>query len=197
VGGVLAGLSGMVKLPISNITRDRYSTLLSAKRFEGDQSIQGRFKESRWLLRKFFQNPVTGIGLGHGMDDPTIPGGYNFMFHNAMLAILMKFGLVGGAIFAWYFLRLFRLAFEVVRTGDTYFARVIGLGMVIWLVPALAASIAGGILTDRGFALTVGVMAGLLPGLASSRHPAAAEAGQALEEPVIPALDTQKWKHAR
>jgi hypothetical protein len=192
VGGVLADLSGMVKLPISNITRDRYSTLLSAKSFEGDQSMQGRFKESRWLLGKFSQNPVTGIGLGHGMDDPTIPGGYNFVFHNGFFAILMKFGLVGGAIFAWYFLRLFRMAFEVVRTGDSYFARVIGLGMIIWLVPALAASTAANLLANRGFALTVGVMAGLLPGLAFSHQSAAAENDQVAETAAAPALGIQK-----
>jgi O-antigen ligase len=196
VGGVVADLSGMVKLPISDITRDRYSTMMSAKGLEQDRSMEGRFKESRWLLGKFLQNPVTGIGLGHGMDDPTIPGGYNFMFHNSLLAILMKFGLVGGAIFAWYFLRLFRLAFEVVRTGDSYFARAIGLGMVIWLVPALAASTVGGVLTDRGFALTVGVMAGLLPGLAFSRQPAVVENGQVTEPAGTSALEIQKGHHA-
>jgi hypothetical protein len=82
------------------------------------------------------------------------------------LETLMKFGVLGSAIFAWYFFAIIRQAFEVVRTSDNYFAKVMGLGLVIWLIPALAASVAGSAFSDRGFALTVGVMAGVLPALA-------------------------------
>ena len=77
----------------------------------------------------------------------------------------MKFGVLGTVIFAWYFLTLFRQAFELVRASDNYLAKVIGLGLVIWLVPMLAGSLAGSAFSDKGFSLTVGVMAGLLPAL--------------------------------
>jgi O-antigen ligase len=191
VGGIVADLSGLVTLPLSNITRDRYSTLMSEKELTQDNSMQGRFRESRWLFEKFLQNPVTGIGLGHALDDPTIPGGYNFRFHNGYLANLMKFGLVGSIIFLWYFLALLRQAFEVARVGDNYFAKVIGLGLVIWLVPVLASSVATNSFALRGFALTVGIMAGLLPALAFSRQPSTAENGEATTS-VRPALGFQK-----
>ncbi|MGB8990860.1 MAG: hypothetical protein WCD80_02280 [Desulfobaccales bacterium] len=58
-----------------------------------------------------------------------------------------------------------RQAFKLVRASDNYFAKVIGLGLVIWLVPALAGSLSGSAFSYRGFSLTVGVMAGLLPAL--------------------------------
>jgi O-antigen ligase len=167
VGGVLADLSGIVKLPLSNITRDRYSTLVSGKKFEQDDSMRGRFMESRALFKMFLQNPITGIGLGHALKDKNIPGG-GFRFHNGYLEILMKFGVVGAAIFAWYFVAIIRQAFQVARSSDNYFAQVMGLGLVIWLVSALMASVAVSFFGDRGFALTVGVMAGLLPALSFS-----------------------------
>jgi O-antigen ligase len=165
VGGVLADLSGMVNLPFSAITRDRYSTMLSEKGLLRDRSMQGRFLESRALLQNFLKNPVTGIGLGHTLKGKGIPGGYTFRFHNGYLETLMKFGLLGSAIFAWYFLTLFRQAFELVRISDSYFAKVIGLGVVIWLVTYVIGSVAGSAFSDRAFALTVGVMAGVLPAL--------------------------------
>jgi hypothetical protein len=185
VGGVVADQSGLITLPFSDLGRQKYSTLLSEKKFQRDDSMQGRFRESRWLVSKFLENPVTGIGLGHGLDDPTIPGGYNFMFHSGYHAMLMKFGVVGTCIFAWYFLALFRQAFEVARISDNYFAQVMGLGLVIWLVPALVASWAVNLFSNRGFALTVGVMAGLLPALTFSHQPVAAEESQVME-PVSP-----------
>ncbi|MHB9073700.1 MAG: O-antigen ligase family protein [Desulfobaccales bacterium] len=169
VGGVLADLSGLVKLPISNISRERYSTLLSEKRFQQDDSMQGRFLESRVLFQKFLQNPITGIGLGHTLKDKRIPGGEGFRFHNGYLESLMKFGVVGTAIFAWYFVAIIRQSLMVARTSDNYFAQIMGLGMTIWLIPALIASVAVSFLGDRGFALTVGVMAGLLPALANQK----------------------------
>jgi O-antigen ligase len=167
---VLADLSGVISLPFSEKTRDQYSTLLSEKRFQQDYSVQGRFLESRALFQNFLQNPVTGIGLGHTLKDKRIPGGYTFKFHNGYLETLMKFGVVGACIFAWFFLALIRQALEVVRISDNYFAKAIGLGVVIWLVPALAASLVTSFFANRGFALTVGVMAGLLPALASAEN---------------------------
>lgn len=170
VGGVLADLSGMVNLPLSAMTRERYSTLISERDFTQDRSMEGRFQESRDLFRKFLQNPVTGIGLGHGLNDPTVPGGYNFWYHNGYLASLMKFGVIGTFIFAWYFIALIRQSYKIGRNSDRYFVKVMALGVVIWLIPALAGSWAVNSISDRGFTLTVGVMAGLLPALASSQN---------------------------
>lgn len=169
VGGILADLSGMITLPFSYMTRDRYSTLLSAKSLEQDQT--GRIYETKVLFQSFLENPFTGIGLGRTFKDRRLPGGQTVRFHNGYLETLMKFGLVGAAIFAWYFLTLFRQAFEVVRTSDDYFTKAIALGVVIWLVPAIAGSLAGSVFSERGFALTVGVMAGLLPALPSEKAP--------------------------
>ena len=84
----------------------------------------------------------------------------------------MKFGVPGTVIFIWYFFTLLRQAFEVVRTSDNYLAKVIGLGLVIWLVPALAGSLVNSRFSDRGFALAVGIMAGLLPALTFQREEA-------------------------
>lgn len=171
--GVVADISGLINLPTSDITRERFGTLLSVKRLQQDDSIQGRLIESRALLKAFLQNPVTGIGLGHSLRYRNVYGEMmskeriRFRYHNGYLESLMKFGVVGSAIFAWYFLALFRQAFFVARLADNYFAKVISLGVIIWLVPALAASLVGSFFSDRGFALTVGVMAGLLPALAS------------------------------
>lgn len=169
VGGVLADLSGMVNLPLTDVTRERYSTLLSEKGLARDQSVEGRFMESRGLFGAFLQNPVTGVGLGYTLKfiwfGRAVEGKGNFRYHNGYLETLMKFGVLGTLIFAWYFFTLFRQAFEVVRTSDNYFAKVIGLGLVIYLVPALAASLAGSFFSEKGFSLTVGVMAGLLPAL--------------------------------
>jgi O-antigen ligase len=172
MAGVLADVSGMIKLPISDITRERYGTLLSGKKLQQDQSMEGRFIESRALLHAFLRNPVTGLGLGQSLHYRDVTGYLDksrlrFKYHNGYLETLMKFGVVGTAIFAWYFFTLIRQAFAVVRTSDHYFAKVMGLGVVIWLVPALAASLAGSAFSDRGFSLTVGVMAGLLPALVS------------------------------
>lgn len=195
VGGVLADLSGLITLPLTDISRDRYGTLLSGERFQQDDSMQGRFRENSWLLEQFLKNPVTGIGLGHALTDSTIPGGYNFYFHNGYLANLMKFGVLGSAIFFWYFLALFRLAFTISRKGNNYFARVMSLGVVIWLVPVLAASWAANFFANRGFALTVGVMAGLLPALAFSPQPAVAAKRQTM--PMTPTLAWGFWKPKR
>jgi O-antigen ligase len=192
VGGVLADLSGMVTLPISNYTRYKYSTLLSEKKFQHDDSMEGRFRESEALYKLFLKNPITGIGLGHTLDDPNIPGGRTFRFHNGYLAFLMKFGLVGTTIFAWYFIAIIRLAFQVARTSDNYFVKVMGLGVVIWLVPVLIASVAVSAFSSRGFTLTVGVVAGLLPALAPAPQPAVAENGQAPVSTAMPALESQK-----
>lgn len=169
VGGLLADLSGMINLPLSDKTRERYSTLLSEKGLMRDESVEGRLIEGKAMFRAFLQNPVTGIGLGYTLKfsyygRPTEKKGI-FRHHNGYLETLMKFGVVGTLIFAWFFLTLLRQAFEVVRASDSYLAKVIGLGLVIWIVPALAASVAGSYFSDKGFSLTVGVMAGLLPAL--------------------------------
>jgi len=189
---IMADLSGMINLPLTDVTRDRYSTLLSGKKFQQDDSMQGRFQEAQWLLKKFWQNPVTGIGLGHGAGDPTLPGGYNFVYHNGYHASLMKFGVIGSLIFAWYFLALLRQALAIGRRADNYFARVIGLGLVVWLIPALIGSFWVNFFSNRGFALTVGVMAGLLPALVLSPQEAAADTRQAAAKVVTPALAIRK-----
>lgn len=169
VGGVLADLSGMINLPISDVTRERYSTLLSEKGVMQDESVEGRVVEGRALFRAFLQNPVTGMGLGYTLKyqwrGSLIVAKNTFRYHNGYPETLMKFGVLGTVIFAWYFLTLLRQAFEVSRTADNYFAKAVGLGLVIWLVPAVIASVAVNYFSDKGFALTVGVMAGLLPAL--------------------------------
>ena len=90
-----------------------------------------------------------------------------FRYHNGYLETLMKFGVLGSIIFASYFFAVLRLAFQVIRTSDNYFAKAIGIGLLVWLIPSLAASLAGSYFSDLGFALTVGVMAGLVPALVS------------------------------
>jgi O-antigen ligase len=191
VGGLLADLSGMIKLPLSDITRNRYSTLLSENKFQKDYSIQGRVIESRALLKAFLKNPITGIGLGHSLRYRTLEGTMmdksrvRFRYHNGYLETFMKFGILGSAIFAWYFLTLFLQAFEVVRTTDSYFAKTVALGLIIFLVPSLAGSIAGSAFSNRGFALTIGVMAGLLPALRGKLS----EAKEAQPEFVMPATE--------
>jgi O-antigen ligase len=169
-GAVLADLSGLVTLPLSDRTRERYSTLLSEDNLLEDRSVQGRLIESQALFEAFQRNPFTGIGLGHSLTFVDVDRKMDrfqvrFRYHNGYLETLMKFGLLGAAVFAWFFLAILRQAFKVVRTGNTFFAKAFGLGLVIYLVSALAASVAGSFFSDRGFALTVGVMGGVLPAL--------------------------------
>jgi hypothetical protein len=49
--------------------------------------------------------------------------------------------------------------------SDIFITKVLCFGMIVWLTSALIGSLSGSAFPDRGFALTVGVMAGLLPAL--------------------------------
>lgn len=174
VGGVLADQAGLITLPISDRTRERYATLFSEDTLLGDRSVQGRLLESKALYEAFEKNPIVGIGLGHSLifvsvDDTMDRFQVRFRYHNGYLETLMKFGLLGALVFAWYFLTLVRLAFQVTRSGNGYFVKAIGLGLVIYLVPTLLASVSGSYFSERGFTLTMGVMGGILPAFQYAR----------------------------
>jgi O-antigen ligase len=142
---------------------------MSEKGLEQDESIQGRLLESKALFKAFMQNPFTGMGFGHFLKFKWYTGRVVttpvFKYHNGYMETLMKFGLLGTWVFAWYFFTLIRGTFEIVRISDNYFGKTMGLGLVIFLVTAMAGSMTNSFFSDRGFALTVGVMAGLLPAL--------------------------------
>jgi O-antigen ligase len=169
VGGLLADLAGLVKLPLSRITRDRYATMLSSNNLKEDTSIQGRVFETKILMEGFMQNPFLGIGFGHRIirgENKRVIGWLSFRPHNGYAEILMKFGIFGTLVFGWYFMVILRMAYRCMANGDTYFSKAVALGVLIWLIPSFAISLAGSLFSDRGFSLTVGIMAGILPALA-------------------------------
>ena len=54
VGGVLADLSGMIKLPLTDVTRERYSTLLSEKGLVRDDSVEGAYHRGQGFVPGIF-----------------------------------------------------------------------------------------------------------------------------------------------
>ncbi len=189
--------AGVVKLPFSKVTAQQYQTLTSKEEFIGDRSVQGRMREIRALMQAFYQNPVIGVGLGYEMkyylDEVLIVKAW-FKYHNGYAESLMKFGVVGTLIFAWFFYAAIKLAYRYISLGVSFFSQSIALGMVVWLISSLVFNgTAASIFADRGFALTMGVMMGLLPALAN-RHPYALETARARIDGLVPdmQLGTQR-----
>jgi O-antigen ligase len=174
VGALMADFYGAITLPIPDITRERYSTLFSPDRLATDLSMEGRILEGEALFDSFCQNPIVGVGLGRHLSfmwtDGKLKKEPYYQYHNGYLETLMKFGLVGTAVFFWFLGAVFLMSLRTVNSRCDLVARALGLGIVIWLVYSGVDSLAFSTFSDRGFALTVGVVAGILPALAK-RHP--------------------------
>ncbi len=180
-GGLIADAAGIIKLPISDITRERYSTLLPGGHLSRDWSVEGRINESKALLGGFAKNPIVGVGLGYRLSwrwwDGSLIMNPWFQYHNGYTETLMKFGILGALVFAWYYLTIIRLSLRIIRTGDSFLSRAVGFGMVICLCSGLVSSFAFSAFSDKGFALTAGILTGMLPALAG-QNPYEQEAPQ-------------------
>ena len=93
-------------------------------------------------------------------------GGLWFTYHNGYAETLMKFGLIGSLIFAWFYWSALRMSYRLISSGDTFFSRAMALGTVVWLISILVRNVGNSFFSNRGFALALGVMVGLLPALA-------------------------------
>ncbi len=168
IGLVLVALLGLIN-PFSKVTTARYGTLTNLQAFENDPSVQGRIIEIRALLDAFWRNPATGVGFGYPVKyywgDRKIDTLW-FTYHNGYAETLMKFGLIGSLICAWFYWSALRMSYRLISSGETFFAKAMALGTVVWLVSALVRSVGNSQFSTRGFPLTFGIMVGLLPALA-------------------------------
>ena len=172
VGGVAADLSGAINLPFSRLTRQSYTSLTSEKNLLADRSLQGRMVEFTAQIQAFARNPLTGIGLGHSLKYPGAgKDRIRFTYHNGYGETFYKFGIFGTFIFGWFFWRITRMSYGIMRTRKSYLSQLAGLGTLVWLLTSFVLSfVYFSQFSNRGFALTVGLMAGLLPALAN-QHP--------------------------
>lgn len=171
IGVVLLALLGYIN-PFSKVTQHQYGTLTNLQAFEDDISIQGRLIEIKALLNAFMRNPITGVGFGYpiryrwGDRGERLIDTLWFSYHNGYAETLMKFGLIGSLIFAWFYWSALRMSYQLISSGDTFFSKAMALGTFVWLVTALVRSTGNSMFSTRGFALAFGVMVGLLPALA-------------------------------
>lgn len=169
LGLILLGVFGLVKLPFSKVTQQQYKTLTSMGAFEGDRSVEGRLVEIRALLGAFKRNPVTGVGFGYPIKyywgNRKIDTLW-FTYHNGYAETLMKFGLIGSLIFAWFYWSALKMSYRLISSGDTFFSKALAFGTVVWLVSSLVLSAGNSMFSQRGWALAMGVIVGLLPALA-------------------------------
>jgi hypothetical protein len=167
--GIFSGITGIIKLPLPEKAMERYSTLLSKDNLVEDPSVRGRILETEALMETFWQSPIVGKGLGYEFTYIWIDGkmteNISFRRHNGYAESLMKFGVLGTIIFLWYIASIIFMSYNILLRSDIFITKVLCFGMIVWLTSALIGSLSGSAFPDRGFALTVGVMAGLLPAL--------------------------------
>jgi hypothetical protein len=193
IGLVLVALAGFIKLPFSKVTTTQYRTLTNLHAFENDPSVEGRVVEIKALLAAFMRNPITGVGFGYPLKyawgdrgERKIEGLW-FTYHNGYGETLMKFGLIGSLIFAWFYWSALRMSYRIISSGDTFFSKAIALGTVVWLVSSLVKSVGNSAFSNRGFALALGVIVGLLPTLAGQNPYKKETLGKPSSSPVCKA----------
>lgn len=82
-----------------------------------DQRFLNRFEGYREIQRAFFKNPIIGYGMGSAGD--TLGEIYDWNVHitshNLALKILMETGIIGLAVYIYFFLAWFRKALDLLR----------------------------------------------------------------------------------
>jgi len=169
----IADAAGVIKISGTDVGRSKLSTLFSGKSFYQDNSAYGRILEIQAQLKTFAKSPIVGVGLGYNFIYRTYDGswyGGGLRTHNGYTDTLMKFGVLGTVFFAWYFIAAIRMALSCITLSETFFSKAISFGTVIWFFSLLVlAGSWGDVFAEKGVALPVGVMAGLLPALANQQ----------------------------
>ncbi len=122
------GASGGRFGEITGAVSDRFATLLSGKEVASERSLEDRYLENYYAMRKIAENPVMGIGLGNhyrpavfGADDDL-----TFYVHNGYLWLLTDTGFVGFAFFMWFYIGfLVRGIRSLSRLEDDFFRALI------------------------------------------------------------------------
>lgn len=168
----IGGTLGYLPLPGGARTSYLYSSLLSPQRLLSNMSIQGRLVEAQAALKVFYQHPLLGEGFGHHVPMQWAHGTWYktaFSQHIWVTEMLMKFGILGALIFAWFFIEILRFSYTVAKRADSPMVKAIALGVFIWIITSLIPFF--GSFSNRGFAFMVGLMVGMLPAFAGL-HPA-------------------------
>ncbi len=166
---LLLGVAGVALLP--GVVFERVTTGFGA----GLDAITAGRLEGLWipLLPDMLASPVFGSGIGSILWTDTMQSGFGGTIigathpHNAYLETLLDMGVIGLALFALYFLHVWRGFGELYRDISlTPVLRGFFLGAAAGLLGSLAVALVGGSLTPRPeqafLWLAIGMMYGLL-----------------------------------
>lgn len=92
-----------------------------------DDSAAARLDIWQRGIRVFLNSPIFGVGYW------TTRWALSSEAHSQYLAILIETGIVGFSVFCWLIIRMYKNAFALMKNGDTYFLRSLGLGYIAGL----------------------------------------------------------------
>lgn len=167
VAWLYLGTLGELKIPGIERNIKVYQTLFDKTSFLEDLSAQGRIAEMEASIDAWRKNPILGVGLGYNLqflwwDNKTI-WKEQFNYHVGYTEILTKFGIIGIIVFFVFFMNIIKLCIRIMKSDCSQTIQLYTMGFLILIFRGLVTSVSGSAFSDKGFALTVGVLAGILP----------------------------------
>lgn len=164
VGMLVSGtLLGAFEIPGLGNPQRFLTSMMNPQALLADPSVQGRLVEARAALSAFMRWPILGVGLGHRVE---MEWAYQrwwdtaFTQHIWVTEMLMKFGVVGSALFIWLFVSIVRYALRMANIANSTAWKALALGVAVWIVVTLVPTV--GHFGDRGFNFILAIMLGIL-----------------------------------
>ena len=139
---------------------------------QSDLSIVDRIGEARQCFAIFTKSPILGMGVGftYQLFRKSMGGGdlasqintiwvTNFT-HSDLMFMLSKWGLVGVALFLWFYFRITKLAWLVWKNASTPESRAKGLACFLFFIDAIIIGQSTPVIQTRGDAFFLAVMMG-------------------------------------
>lgn len=156
-------LHGAFEIPGLGSPQRFLTSLMNPPALLADPSVQGRLVEAKAALSAFMRWPILGVGLGHRVE---MKWAYQrwwdtaFTQHIWVTEMLMKFGIVGSALFMWFFVSIVRHALRMASIATSTAWKALALGVAVWIVVTLVPTV--GHFGDRGFIFSLAIMLGIL-----------------------------------